>query len=446
MKNCTKNKQKLNKNFSKKEEKECGNMAKPIEFGIGFLTGRTNICNIINYCYKDMIEQMKKYPEPVNLTIFILYDLDYQHTKREEFYTLKDDVYKKIQIKYITPEDIEEEKKILKSRYNLTKNEVNLFLGKGYARARNSIMYFALKRKIDYLFFWDDDEYPYANIKGADGKIIWEKQDNLLEHLNVITYSDVTMGHRCGNMSPVPYIDFGEDSIMEHDFKEYIDAVSNEAVSWEKVQDMMKKDENGISYAESDITEGKDKIVLKHVGMKNWLLASGICLNLTHLDKIPAFYNPPDARGEDTFFSTLLTEAQVVKVPTYHFHDAFLKYPGILKEKFPKRFEKMELNSKSVGERFLKASIGWIKYKPLLMYIMQRQTYLMDIEIAKEKLKNSIDKINAIFPESDFLCLVDELEKYDENVQEHYREYLKTNDVWNRIKIKIQEEGIMPEN
>lgn len=34
-----------------------------------------------------------------------------------------------------------------------------------------------------------------------------------------------------------------------------------------------------------------------------------------------------------------------------------------------------------------------------------------------------------------------ELEKYDENVQVHYKEYLKTNDVWNRIKVKIKEEN-----
>jgi len=420
-------------------------MAKPIEFGIGFLTGRTNICNIINNCYKDMIEQLKDYPEKVNLTIFILYDLEYQNTKREEFYTLKDDVYKKIQIKYITPEDIEEEKKILKSRYNLTKNEVNLILGTGYARARNAIMYFALKRKIDYLLFWDDDEYPYANIKGEGNKIIWEKQNNILEHLNVIKYSDVTIGHRCGNMSPVPYIEFDKDDVKEKDFKDYIDAVSNEAVSWEKIQAIWKKDVNGIAFAEKDITEGKDKIVLKHVGIKNWLLASGICLNLTHLEKIPAFYNPPNARGEDTFFCTLLNEAHVVQVPTYHFHDSFLRYPGIPKGKFPKRFEKIPLNDTSMGERFLKASIGWIKYKPLLMYIMQRNTYLRDIAIAKEKLKSSIEKINDIFPDSNFLGLVDELEKYDEQVQEHYNEYLKTNAVWNRIKAQIQL-GIKPED
>ncbi len=416
-------------------------MAKPIEFGIGFLTGRTNICNIINNCYKDMIEQVKDYPGGVNLTIFILYDLEYQHTKREDFYTLKDDVYKKIQIKYITPEDIEEEKKILRSRYNLSKCEASLILGTGYARARNAIMYFALKRQIDYLLFWDDDEYPCANIRGEDNNIIWKKQNNILEHLKVIQYSDVTVGHRCGNMSPIPSIDF-EEEINEQDFREYIDAVSNEVISWDKIKKYMNKD-NAMTFAETDITEGKDKIVLKNVGMENWLYASNLCINLTHLDKIPAFYNPPLARGEDTFFCTLLTEAKVVKVPTYHFHDSFLKYTGIPKEKYPKKFKNIPLKDASIGERFLKASIGWIKYKPLLMYIMQRNTYLKDIEIAKEKLKHSIEKVNKMFPEQDFLCLVDELERYDEKVKEHYKEYLKTNDVWNRIKAQIKK-GIKP--
>lgn len=413
-------------------------MAKPLELGIGFLTGRTNICNIINNCYKDMIKQLKDYSEEVHLTIFILYDLEYQNTKREEFYTLKDDVYKKIHIKYITPEDIEEEKKILKSRHNLTRYETNLVLGKGYGKARNAIMYFALKRNIDYLLFWDDDEYPYANIKGENGKIIWKKQNNLLEHLDVIRYSDITIGHRCGNMSPVPYIDFKGNEEKEQKFREYINAVSNEVISWDKIKKYMNAN-HGMAFAESDITEGKDKIVLKHVGLKNWLYASGICINLTHIDKIPAFYNPPFARGEDTFFCTLLTEARVVQVPTYHFHDSFLKYPEIVRGKYPEKFEALKYADADVGERFLKASLGWIKYKPLLMYIMQRHTYLKDIEIAKEQLKNSIDNINEIFPYNDFLLLLGELEKYDEDVQKHYKEYLKTNDVWNRIKNFIRE-------
>ncbi len=379
-------------------------MAKPIELGIGFLTGRANICNIINNCYKDMINQFKDYPEEVNLTIFILYDLEYQHTEREKFYTLKDDVYKKIRIKYITPEDIEEEKKILKSRYNLSRYEVNLFLGMGYARARNSIMYFALKRKMDYLLFWDDDEYPYANLKGENGEIIWQKQNNLLEHIDVIKYSDITVGHRCGNMSPAPYIDFKDNKEGKAKFKQYIDAISTEALTWRKFSENRLTE--GIKFAEKDITEGKDKIVLKHVGLKEWLYGSGICINLKNIEKIPAFYNPPFARGEDTFFCTLLTEAKIVKVPTYHFHDGFLKYTGIVRGKFPKEFEKANPNDPKIGERFLKASIGWIKYKPLLMYIMQRNTYLSDIEETKQNLKESVENMNKLFPNNDFLPLV----------------------------------------
>jgi len=169
----------------------------------------------------------------------------------------------------------------------------------------------------------------------------------------------------------------------------------------------------------------------------------GICINLTHIDKIPAFYNPPLARGEDTFFCTLLSEASVVKVPTYHFHDSFLKYPEILRGRFPTKFKKIPLNDEAIGERFLRASLGWIKYKPLLMYIMQRHTYLRDIEIAKDNLRNSIEIVNEIFPNHDFLCLAGELEKYDENVQIHYKEYLKTNEVWNRVKLKMMEENLV---
>jgi len=119
-----------------------------------------------------------------------------------------------------------------------------------------------------------------------------------------------------------------------------------------------------------------------------------------------------------------------------------LKYTGIPKGKYPNKFKNIPLKDASIGDRFLRASMGWIKYKPLLMYIMQRKTYLEDIAVAKEKLENSIEKINEIFPKNDFLGLVDELKKYDENVQKHYKEYLKTNDVWNRIKIRMQEENV----
>ncbi len=413
-------------------------MSRSIEFGIGFLAGRPNVCKIINNYYEDIINQGKKLGKNVNFTIFILYDLGYQQAERIEFYGIKSNVYKNFKIKYITPEDIEEEKKILSSRHQISKKDINLILGHGYARARNSIMYFALKRKIDYLMFWDDDEYPVANIKNEDGSIEWVKQENILQHLKYIEKSDVTMGYRCGNMSPVPYVEY-EDSFTEEDFKNYIDGVSNEAVSWEKIKEKRNNTDNGITYAEKDIVKNGKEIHVNNMGKENWLFASGICLNMRHLDKIPAFYNPPFARGEDTFFTTMLKDAKVTQVPTYHFHDGFLKYISILKENYPKKLKKIVLEDGAIEQRFLKASIGWIKYKPLLIYITDRKNYRKIIDETKEKLEKSIPKMNETFKSCDFTCLLKELEQYDQQVKQHYKEYIRTNEVWNEFKSKIKE-------
>ena len=89
---------------------------------------------------------------------------------------------------------------------------------------------------------------------------------------------------------------------------------------------------------------------------ENGWLGSTLCINMNHLDKIPAFYNPPEARGEDTFFSTLLDDAKVLRVPVYHFHDGFLKYPGIMKQKYPVSLRKIKGDESEIGLRFLRAS------------------------------------------------------------------------------------------
>ena len=44
--------------------------AKKIELGIGFVTGRTNACQIINKYYRTIVEQAKRYNENVNVTIY----------------------------------------------------------------------------------------------------------------------------------------------------------------------------------------------------------------------------------------------------------------------------------------------------------------------------------------------------------------------------------------
>lgn len=397
-----------------------------MNIGIGFITGRPNVCNIINNYYQKLIRQLKN--ENDKIVFYILYDLKYKNCNKEEFYRINKEVNNKnIVIKHIDVEDIENTKKEIEKQYKLSRQDVNLFIGNGYGRARNTILYYSLKDKIDYLLFWDDDEYPVACIK-EENNLKWIEQENLLQHLKYITDYDITVGNRCGYMSPIPYIEFGKE-IEEEEFKIYIEAVSNEAVSWEYIKKQMCTDK-GITYAKP-IKYAKQ---LKNVGIENWLLGSGICLNLTRLKNIPAFYNPPFARGEDAFFSTWLNNSKVMNVPVYHFHDGFLQYIEIMEEKYPKSLKEISFDNEEIERRFLEASKGWVKYKPLLTYILEKDLYTEKMKEMKEKLQISIPKMNKVYQNLNFDCLLLDLEEYTSNVEKHYEEYIRVNEIWNYIK------------
>jgi len=404
-----------------------------IRFGVGFVTGRPNVCKVINNTYEQLVDQFKDTNKQVKLTIFILFDLKYQYTTRLDFYGIIPAVYKNIKIRYITPEDIEEEKKKLMARRDLTKAEVDLFLGHGHAKGRNTLMYYALKSNMDYLLFWDDDEYPVACIRDDENKeIIWKEQDNIAMHLKYIEDVDVTIGHHCGYISPIPYVELGED-VNQEKFRDYIEALGNDIISWDKIREKFVKD-NGITYADSEIACGMGEYEIKSDGIAKWVAGSTLCLNLKHIDKIPAFYNPEGARGEDTFFSTRLNNSRVIRIPVYHFHDGFLKYTNITKRKYPKALRKIKSSEEQIEQRFLQASRGWIKYKPLFEYISNNEKYEERMEETYQKLQNGIPEINKLFGNDEFNILLEDLKEYKENVKKHYNEYLKTNEIWNKLK------------
>ena len=408
-------------------------MEQVIKFGIGFVTGRPNVCKVINNTYERLINQFKDSDKKVELTIFILFDLGYQFTTRIDFYGIIPNVYKDIKVKYITPEDMEEEKKKLIGREVLTKQETELFFGHGHAKGRNTLMYYAQKSGMDYLLFWDDDEYPVAVIKDEKtNELIWKEQDNIAMHLKYIEDADVTIGYHCGYISPIPYVELNKD-IDEELFKDFIEGISNEAVSWESVKKKFKEN-GGITYADSKIANGEGAYVQKDEGKGNWVAGSTLCLNLKHLDKIPAFYNPEGARGEDTFFSVNLKNSKIVKVPVYHFHDGFLKYTSVVRQKYPKTLKKIKATDEEVEQRFLKASRGWIKYKPLLIYVTEQEHYKEKIKGNYEKLEKSIPEINKLFGTDVFDTLLADLKNYDKNVKKNYNEFISTNEIWNKLK------------
>ena len=408
-------------------------MKETVQFGLGFVTGRPNICKVINNTYQQLISQFENIERKVELTIFILFDLGYQYTTRVDFYGLMPNVYKDIKIKYITPEDIEELKKKLIGKEQLSKQETNLFFGHGHAKGRNTLMYYALMKGMDYLLFWDDDEYPVACIKDEKkNEIVWKEQDNVYQHYKYIQNADVTIGYHCGYISPIPYVELNKD-VDEGLFANYIEAISNDIISWSSIREKFVKD-NGVTYAKNEIAIGEGVYEIKKENGGKWVAGSTLCLNLNNIEKIPAFYNPEGARGEDTFFSTLLDDAKVLRIPVYHFHDGFLKYTNILSRKYPKNLRKIRLEDEVIARRFIQASRGWVKYKPLLLYITDIENYKERINESYEKLKTGISEINKLFENEDCNILLQDFKEYDNNVKKHYEEYIKTNEIWNKLK------------
>lgn len=408
-----------------------------INFGIGFITGRPNVCKIINSYCKYLNKQVKDLDINVNITIFILFDLGYQFTTRTDFYGILPETYKYVNVKYITPEEVSETVKVFISKYNLKKSEAELLVGKGYGKARNTILYYALREKMNYLLFWDDDEYPLAAIR-EDNKIIWKKQPTILEHLKNIQNADITCGHRCGVMSPIPYIKYNNE-FKEENYKMFVEGISNEVISWDEVQKTRKK--NGfLKYCDIDVLNSSAKVISEK-GKTPIIYGSNLCLNLDHLEKIPAFYNPPLARGEDSLFAcaTVSKQTKVVSVPVYHFHDGFLKFTELMKERYPTKPLNINLEDNGMEQRFYKATVGWTKYKPLYYYITDRKNYRKIIDNSLEYLEKSVDIMSKQFVTCDFRNLIQELQLYDKCVEQHYQEYLTVNRVWDEVKFRIKE-------
>jgi len=199
-------------------------------------------------------------------------------------------------------------------------------------------------------------------------------------------------------------------------FAQDIEALGNDIISWDKIREKFVKD-NGITYADPQIANGEGKYEIESDGIAKWVAGSTLCLNLRHIDKIPAFYNPEGARGEDTFFSTKLNESKVIKIPVYHFHDGFLKYTNITKRKYPKTLRKIKSSEEQIQQRFLQASRGWIKYKPLFEYISNNEKYEERMEETYQKLQNGIPEINKLFGNDEFNILLEDLKEYKENVK-----------------------------
>ena len=145
-------------------------MEEKAQFGIGFVSGRPNVCAVINNTYKHLLNQTKKFDREVELTIFILYDLSYQKESREEdFYKINGiplkNKTKKFANKYEFPEEIDKNSQIYANEFVITgtleklsrKDCTDIIIGLG-GTVKDRI-----SKSTNYLILGNNDYNPILN-------------------------------------------------------------------------------------------------------------------------------------------------------------------------------------------------------------------------------------------------------------------------------------------
>ena len=406
--------------------------------GIGFATGRRSFQKVLRTYIYNCMESGLTDRDNMRLNLLVAYDLNYSNTRATDYTNIKKDVLKFLDHTYfVGSASIEKDIRFLTENGVISEAESRLIFGRGYAAKRNALLYTAIKNGIDYLLFLDDDEYPVAVTKNRD-IAIWGGQHVLSTHLSNIRNADITNGHHCGYVSPIPYIEFN-DVMTEDIFRLFIEAISNDIVNWTTISSVMKN--GGVTYADTDVLISKKAEEVEELGGAKFISGANLCINLTDPGRINPFYNPPDARGEDTFLSTCLTNRKVLRVPCYTFHDGFSTYNHLMDGVLPIKLKYIQADSELIVTRFYRACIGWIRYKPLLLYITQPEHYEEKIGAMRERIRETLPSVCAYFGRRDFMNIEKELDIYDRNVRRHYRQFADTRKTWAKITAFLQQQA-----
>lgn len=377
-------------------------------------------------------ETQKELPKgtDVKLSLFVSYDVNYQNTSSTDFTNLSQEIVDAFdQIVFVGAKNASRSISGLASQGAFSSDALKAVFGSGYAGKRNAVLFSAIEHHMDYLLFLDDDEYPMAVTNERD-TCLWSGQRVFLSHLKEIANADFTNGYHCGYISPIPQIMFNEQ-LCEEKFRMFIKAISNDIITWESIRDLMRT--GGVTYASTE-TLSQEKA--EDVPWKNkcrFISGANLCINLKEPSRTLPFYNPPGARGEDTFLSTMLQDRRVVKVPCYTFHDGFSYYEHILDGALPIHLKQITAESPKIITRFVNACIGWVRYKPLLVYITQPEEYAERMQFIRSALGESIPALVNYFQDDRFLDIPKEFEKYSKNVKRHHAQYVLTQSTWEKI-------------
>ncbi|NLI21605.1 MAG: hypothetical protein GX418_08670 [Clostridiales bacterium] len=406
-----------------------------IDVGIGFATGRKNFLKVLRTYIYNWDETGMTHHGSIRLHVLIAYDLTYNKTKPSDFTRISAELKEKVEdIQFVDARFTQDTVRELTEQGVIDPDEAEMFFSSGYAAMRNAVLYAAVQRKMDYLLFLDDDEYPLA-VTRAHEVALWSGQPVLATHLQYISDADITNGFHCGYISPIPFIRFDERLTVD-DFRPFVEAISNDIISWDNIARIMKQ--GGVTYADTQVLIRNQPAEVPEINGCKFISGSNLCLNLTDPDRLYPFFNPPGARGEDTFLSTCLSQRKVMRVPCYAFHNGFSIYNYLLSGVLPAKLQPITAESRHVINRFYSACIGWVRYKPLLLYITQREQYARKIDEMRGRLSATLPKISAYFQMKEFHKIMDELDRYDQDVEKHYAQFLQTRQIWEKLNAYLQ--------
>ena len=403
-----------------------------INLGIGLATGRRSFKKVLLSYISIWKETKKELPIgiDVKLSLFVSYDVNYKKTSSKDFTNLSQEIVDAFdRIVFMGEKNASSSISGLAAQDAFSPDALNSVFGSGYAGKRNAVLFSAIEHHMDYLLFLDDDEYPMA-VTNTKGTCLWSGQRVFLSHLKEIVHADLTNGYHCGYISPIPQIIFNEQ-LREKDFRVFIKAISNDIITWESISNLMRT--GGVTYASTDILQQEKAEKVPWENNCRFISGDNLCINLKEPLRTLPFYNPPGARGEDTFLSTMLENRKVVKIPCYTFHDGFSYYSHILDGALPIHLKQIAADSPKIITRFVNACIGWVRYKPLLLYITQPEEYEERTQLIRAALRESVPAFINHFQDDRFSEIPKEFEKYSKNVKRHHAQYMLTQVTWEKI-------------
>lgn len=403
-----------------------------IRMGIGFATGRRNFRKVLSAYIHTWKATKNDLPGDmdVKLHLFVAYDVEYHNTKSTDYTNLPQEIVDVFEsITFVGAKNALKSLEKLRNSSEFTKTELTSIFGAGYAGKRNAVLFAAIENQMDYFLFLDDDEYPMAVTKNRD-TCLWSGQQVFISHLKEIGGADYTNGFHCGYVSPIPQIEFNE-VLDEESFKLFIEAISNDIINWASIKALMES--GGVTYASTEVLIASKATDVPLIRGCKFISGANLCINLKNPKKTLPFFNPPGARGEDTFLSTLLEDKTVRRIPCYTFHDGFSIYQHLLDGVLPICLSGITADSAAVNSRFLNACIGWVRYKPLLTYITTPEEYERRMQSIKFALDQTLPRLAEYFQDKRFFNIAIEFNKYAKNAKKHHDQFLLAQHTWTKL-------------